>query len=152
MDALSFTTLAKHFTHRAGNYESHEAAREFKEMFGVSAAVCAHSWAYIITHFDIASVDKPIHMLWALVFLFQYPSERYMSSSTKADEKTARKYVWPILRELMQMAIDTVSACRSRHGRFVVVVVVAAIINTLVLSTHTMYCSVCFSLMLHRLT
>ena len=67
-------------------------AVRFRSMFGVSTTVCALTWNLIGREKPRGS--RPIHLLWALLFLNGYASETQNSSLAGVDEKTFRKWAW----------------------------------------------------------
>ena len=137
MDALAFITLAASITNRKRNFNSAAADTEFKEIFGVAAEVCSYVWAYLLLHHTFEITPTPMHFLWTLVFLRQYPTERLLSSLLEADEKTIRKYAWPIIDALAEMAIETVSPS-SLSVRWSVAAAAVVVVVVVVFLTHTM--------------
>ena len=57
---------------------------------------------------------KPVHLLWALMFLKLYCSESVLctlaSEGDAVDEKTLRKWVWLFLPAIADIASDVVSS------------------------------------------
>ena len=84
---------------------------QFRETFGVSASVCAILWGLLTFHHlaDLPPGSQPIHLLWTLLFLKQYPTGRIMEALTHATRPTIRRLVWGIISVMADMADDLVS-------------------------------------------
>jgi len=63
-----------------------------KEVFGVSSLVCYSIWESIYEKLPYSS--KPKHLLWALIFLKNYSTEKVHSIIAGCDVKTFRKWSW----------------------------------------------------------
>ena len=99
MDANAFLLLAAFVTHRTARFDSHEEHVQFRETFGVLAYVCAIAWG-IHTSQHLANLppgSQPIHILWTLLFLRQYPTGRIMEALTHASRPTICRLVWGII-------------------------------------------------------
>lgn len=80
--------------------------RRVRSLFGVSTSVMTHVWRMIRL-----SVDRSLraqHLLWALYFLKVYPTETAAAAVLHVDEKTFRKYLWPMVYELATMRLVSV--------------------------------------------
>lgn len=76
----------------------HIGLRRFKAFFGVSPNICSVLWGMI--KMKLPSDYKEIHLLWALFFLKCYNPENVTRAFTKCDEKTLRKRVWTVVKQL----------------------------------------------------
>lgn len=110
MDANDFLNLAAPILNRApGQVSSLATAIRFKRFFGISHEVCAHVWLHLLAHELLSPSHKPVHMLWACMFLRNYDTFLVMSIFLRKDEKTVRKYVWPMVDAIGALATELVS-------------------------------------------
>ena len=77
---------------------------------GVSFAVCADVWGKIIQNNKMPDGAKPKHLLWALMKLNLYETDKRQAVSIKADPKTLRKWVWAMLEAIVSIENMVVSA------------------------------------------
>ena len=90
---IFFLRLAAPITNRVRQPLSNQAKRKFKRTFGVSAQVCAFIWIKLYFANALEPDIRPIHYLWALMFLRQYQTEEMQASHVKADENSQRVQV-----------------------------------------------------------
>ena len=64
--------------------------REFKAFFGKNAATVALIWATFVQ----PAKSKPVHLLWALMYMKLYNSWDVMSIMAGASKPTFMKWVW----------------------------------------------------------
>ena len=75
--------------------------------FGVSEVVCADAWGCLALTEKYA---RPLHFLWALLFLKNYIVEEVAASSVGAGhEQTFRKWTDFFVREIASLCTDIVS-------------------------------------------
>ena len=91
-----------------------EARREaeFRSAFGVSSAVCSHTWEYLSSSHEKVKGQtkaKPTHQLWALMFLKTYDTEIFLCSLLSTSERTFRKWVWIMIEAISNLYDDLVS-------------------------------------------
>ena len=85
--------------------------RRFRSLFGVSPLACSALWSRIMR--SLPHGCRPIHLLWALLFLKVYAAENVSRSITGADEKTFRKWSWALLEIIANMNVVSFSSARS---------------------------------------
>ena len=64
--------------------------QRFRAHFCVTPSLCAEIWARLA----FQPSGKPIHLLWALLFLKTYSTEHVHAAFCQVDEKTFRKWAW----------------------------------------------------------
>lgn len=97
--------------HDFGSYWEKE--NKFKSLFGVSPEVAGTMWdSYLMENGLLLRhpLAKKKHLLWALLFLFSYPTETVSCVITKASRKTYRKWCWIMITELSIILKDLVSS------------------------------------------
>ena len=67
---------------------------------GVSFDVCADVWNKIAENGTMPSQAKPKHLLWALMKLNLYDTDKRQAVQLKVDTKTARKWIWLMLNAI----------------------------------------------------
>lgn len=98
MDSDDFVSPAAFFEigtglcRRAPGLHTVVHARRFRSLFGASPSVCSQLWALLAATRPASS--KPVHLLWAMMFLKIYGSEHVHASLASVDEKTLRKWIW----------------------------------------------------------
>ena len=93
-----FVTLAVAIIGAPGTENSRARYRRFKQTFGVPPRLVGIVWKDIarkgfLNHLGPKSL-RPLHLLWALLFLRCYDKEETNASRAGCDEKTYRKWVW----------------------------------------------------------
>lgn len=68
------------------------AHRKYRSFFGVSPLICSICWTLLKN--KLPNYSRPIHLLWALLFLKKYETEEVSVALTKADAKKFRKWSW----------------------------------------------------------
>lgn len=96
-----FRKIAGKVIRRAGRSTA-IAERRFRAFFGTSPRVCARLWYLLLTcgHYES---EKPVHILWALMFLRLYETEHVNASLAQVDEKTFRKWTWKVISKLSRL-------------------------------------------------
>ena len=80
--------------------------RDFTSLFGISANVCSVVWNLC----DFPTGTKPIHLLWAFLFLKIYGTEPVLLAIVGGPtRKTFRKWVWIVMEEVAAKAPSVVS-------------------------------------------
>src|SRR5687767_2288189 len=85
--------------------------RRFRSYFGICPLICFRVWEKIIGEPDIIEIDgsvRPTHLLWALMSMKMYNSQEVNLTIAGVDEKTFRKYTWPIIKAISEL--DMVSS------------------------------------------
>ena len=85
---------------------------EFRAAFGVSSAVCSHTWEYLSSSIQKVNGQgkaKPTHLLWSLMFLKTYGTEIFLCCLLLTTEKTFRKWVWIMIAAISNLYDDIVS-------------------------------------------
>ena len=84
--------------------------RRFRSFFGTTWHICAILWNHL-THTLVADHKyvKPIHLLWALLFLKLYKTKAIHATIAGTDERTFRKWVWIVLEYISYLEVDVVS-------------------------------------------
>jgi hypothetical protein len=85
-----------------------EMAR-FHATFGTSPEVCSILWEMLEPQKEINSYAKPPHLLWGLMFLRLYCSERVNRMIVEVDEGTFRKWAWLIIDAISYLEDRVVS-------------------------------------------
>lgn len=88
--------------------------REFRSQFGASWYVCADVWNLLESHgigLDGGNRGgrEPKHLLWALLFLKVYGSEKTNSVLCGTSVKTYRRWVWELLSQIAMLEVVVVS-------------------------------------------
>ena len=110
VDPQVFLAHGSMFTNRTANYHLRKATVEFRNVVGVGPSVCSALWKDLGDYGLVSAKDaEPVHLLWALVFLRQYPTERFMAGVLKRSRQTIRKYVMYIVRAILAVGEHRVS-------------------------------------------
>jgi hypothetical protein len=70
--------------------------RQWQAMFGISVAVINFIWLQLA----VTDVVEPIHLLWAIYYLRQYPTWDVMGAMWRVHPVTLQKAVWPVINSL----------------------------------------------------
>ena len=70
--------------------------RRFRSCFGTTPDTCADLWFLCYNHFR--PTTRPVHLLWALMFMKNYDTEENNASRAGVHEDTFRDWVWHIIR------------------------------------------------------
>lgn len=87
--------------------------RRFRAHFGTSAEICSKLWTLSAAHRPRGV--RPIHLLWALLFLKQYNTENVNAGVAACNELTFRRWCWIMVRALSEIE-DLVSKILHREG------------------------------------
>lgn len=82
--------------HRGDSIEV--GTRRYKSCFGVSPKITSLLWREIKS--TLPKKYKEEHLLWALYYLKNYPTESVARVFVKADEKTLREIIWTMIEKL----------------------------------------------------
>jgi len=92
--------------------------RAFRSVFGISWNVAASAWKLLEGNGGERG-KKPIHLLWALLFIKQYGNEQShcMVVGGGVSAKTFRKWIWIVLDELAAVSAVKVRKifCFQKH-------------------------------------
>ena len=81
--------------------------RDYRSRFGCSPVVCAMIW--VQCRFMETNI-KPKHLLWSLMFLKVYGTEKVMANSAGlSDRKIFRETIWPIIEKISSLQKNVVS-------------------------------------------
>lgn len=84
--------------------------RRFRAFFGASPAVCTDIWNLLKPRETMPRGSQPEHLLWALVFLKVYASEKVLSRLVGCpDEKTFRKWIHIFVDGISWLELSLVS-------------------------------------------
>ena len=128
MDSIFFLYVASDLMNRYANHESDVADERFKNMFGISPFACSWLWGQLQDFKLLDNIVEPIHLLWALLFLRQYMTDRVMAAFVRRHEQTVEKYVMSVVQSLEFLYYKLV------RGWHVVFVFVNLILTMLLLS------------------
>jgi len=79
--------------------------RHFHALFGCSAYICSMLWEYLAENRNILRGAKPVHLLWALLFLKLYNNEEASSLICGCTRKTFRQWVWIVIGALSKLHV-----------------------------------------------
>ena len=97
----------------ASDYPSNpENVKLFKQTYGVSWKVCEDLWDLLDMYGDWKEVRRPQHLMWTLLFLRKYDTERSNAARVGTTTNTFRKWVWRVIEEISSLAPMIVS-----HGK-----------------------------------
>jgi hypothetical protein len=87
--------------------------RRFRTFFGTSPAVCARIWVLVKPFETMPTGVKPVHLLWALMFLKLYCAESVHATLAGAgqksvDEKTFRKWSWLFVESINHLKYEVI--------------------------------------------
>jgi hypothetical protein len=66
----------------------------FRTYFGTFPLICSVLWAKVDPLNTISLRARPIHLLWALLFMKQYSTENFHGDIVGCDQKTFRNWAW----------------------------------------------------------
>lgn len=89
-----FLNLGNEIMGRQNRVAAKTMNTRFRASFGTSPTVCANLWSKLISHELMPEKGKPIHLLWALMFLKLYCSEPVLAAIAGVHEQTFRKWAW----------------------------------------------------------
>ena len=108
--AETFRLVACEMLFMDPNSSAREQAREFTEFFGTSYDVCEDVWRRINPTENVHPNAKPKHLLWALLFLFNYCTEKINCKLVGIrDPKTYRYWTWMFVDAIADLEGELVS-------------------------------------------
>ena len=97
--------------------QSNEDYRRFRSFFGVDPIHCTMVWTILDGYnFNGSRPNgmKPVHLLWALLFLKSYACDDILCAlAGGVDKKTFRKWCWFFIRAVSSIEDDFVSLYHS---------------------------------------
>ena len=108
-----FMSLGRRITHRADGRCFSTELRRFRAFFGVSPSTCAFLWGKIRTH-GLAPRARPVHLLWALLFLNLYDPEEVIAGFLGVDERTYREWSFELVKVIARLkphVVRQLAAC-----------------------------------------
>ena len=92
-DCETFWELGNDIIRRRTRMHVRSSHERFRATFGTDAVICAILW----TRLDFEQMPngyKPLHLLWALMFLKVYAAEPVLAALAGVHERTYRKWTW----------------------------------------------------------
>lgn len=87
-----------------------EDERIFRALFGCGATVALALWKMLCDNDLVPASGKIIHLLWTLLFMKQYPTEKTFSTMCGGVHgNTLRKYVHPMINAICLLEANVVS-------------------------------------------
>lgn len=87
------------------------AHRKFMSFFGTTPFICSMLWAFLEPLENMPNGVKPVHLLWALLFLKVYATESvHCALVGGVDEKTFRKWTWIFVHDIAAWERSLVSS------------------------------------------
>ncbi len=88
--------------------------RAFREFFGTTANVVSKIWGNLSQRGTVPIEGTAKHILWSLYFMRAYPKQGVTcavvgGSAGAIDPKTLRKFIWPVIEAVAELAPDVVS-------------------------------------------
>ena len=81
---------------------------EFRSVFGTVPYICSVLWQRIDPFENMNPKSRPVHLLWALHFMYTYATEYVLAKFVGVDEKTFRKWAHPWVKEIGDLSIDVI--------------------------------------------
>ena len=110
---LDFESMGREIMHRKKGGSSLTFDNRFRTFFGVSPKVVENIWNRLDPFRTIEPIHsgvKPMHLLWALLFMKVYAEESIHAGLVGGvDEKTFRKWVWVFVQEISYLEDEVVS-------------------------------------------
>lgn len=103
VSAQHFVVLGAQLLQRAPSLSAVDDHRRFRALFGASPRVCFLLWSLLCGL--CPPQGKPVHMLWALMFLKVYATEHVHAALAGVDEKTFRKWQWKFVKLLASLKL-----------------------------------------------
>jgi len=97
-----FMSLGRRITHRADERCFSTELRRFRSFFGVSPSTCAFTWGKIRA-LGLAPRARPVHLLWALLFLTVYDTEEVIAGFLGVDERTFREWSFELTKVVAKL-------------------------------------------------
>jgi hypothetical protein len=89
--------------------EGRSAVEFFKASYGINHEVCSHTWELMSVYRTKPTRANPKHLLWALILLKSYGTEKFLARLWGTDEKTFRKWSWKMIEGISLMHRRVVS-------------------------------------------
>jgi len=102
MKPTEFMSMGRRITHQADGRCFSTELRRFRAFFGVSPSTCTFLWAKIDT-FNLAPRARPVHLLWALLFLTVYDTEAVIAGFLGIDEQTYREWSFELVKVIAKL-------------------------------------------------
>lgn len=106
---ISFLYKAAPILNRVRKIDSDATHCHFKEIFGISAYITSIVWYLLSTKADLDNNILPIHLLWTLVFMRHYMTNRVLATFLKANSKTICIYLFQVFCGIHKLANIMVS-------------------------------------------
>ena len=103
-----FRYLAKSMFGRAKQFRQFCNETKFRALFGVTPEICTNIWDEIMD--TVPPGGKPIHLMWALLFLKVYGTGTVNSELTGVTPRTFRKWSWAFVRLMAHMKSVSISS------------------------------------------
>lgn len=103
-----FLSLGSNLAGKDLTSENIVSQRRFRSLFGISASACALLWSKLLSSATVSEA-QPKHLLWALYFLRNYNTEHQNAGFCGVDEKTLRRWVWYIVKDISRLQIVSYS-------------------------------------------
>ncbi len=85
-------------------------SQQFCATFGADVELCSVIWSKLHLHGLLPARGKPIHLLWALMFLKLYCAESvHCAMARGVDEKTFQKWSWKFVDAIANLEEFVVS-------------------------------------------
>ena len=97
-----FMSMGRRITNRADERHFSTELRRFRAFFGVSPSTCALTWGKIAT-LGLAPRARPVHLLWALLFLNLYDPEEVIAGFLRVDERTYREWSFDLVEVIAKL-------------------------------------------------
>ena len=81
--------------------------RDFRSLFGTIPEVCAAIWNRLVFD-DESPLIRPVHLLWALMFMKLYSKEAALCKLARVSRSTFRKFVWFVIPRIAHLKSDVV--------------------------------------------
>ena len=102
VDPLIFYQLGLNITSNSPFLSCLTLERRFRSAFGTTPLMCSRIWSLLTS---LPCGAKPVHLLWALLFLKCYSSECIAIALTGVDNKTYRKWSWCFIEKIGDLEI-----------------------------------------------
>ena len=83
--------------------------RTFRQNFGCSPLVVKLCWRLLLDCTTVTKCAKPVHLLWACLFLKVYGKESTHSSLVRCSDKTFRNWAWKFVYAISDLEPYVVS-------------------------------------------
>ena len=102
--AALFRQLGLEIMKRKKRCTAKTEAMQYKATFGTSPTICETIWCLILIETTLMAGAKPVHLLWALMFMKLYCSESVLAAlAGGVHEQTFRKWSWYFVEEIANL-------------------------------------------------